>query len=119
MASWWDLPYHRCPLPWALRGCSLWLVQEPRDPETGTDPLPASRGQGFGAALGHLSLPLAGGAQLCALPSRTLLMGKSESPMGMERASPPAQKRRGFLEWALLLLVTAALVLGILYSRGE
>ncbi|XP_048639734.1 membrane metallo-endopeptidase-like 1 isoform X5 [Marmota marmota marmota] len=120
MASWWDLPYHRCPLPWALRGCSLWLVQEPRDPETGTDPPPASRGQGFGAALGHLSLPLAGGAQLCALPSRTLLMGKSESPVGMERASPPVQTRRGFLEWALLLLVTAALVvLGILYSRGK
>ncbi|KAM5160835.1 membrane metallo-endopeptidase-like 1 [Callospermophilus lateralis] len=47
-------------------------------------------------------------------------MGKSESPMGMERASPTAQKRRGLLERALLLLVTAGLVvLGILYSRGK
>nr|XP_020027059.1 membrane metallo-endopeptidase-like 1 isoform X2 [Castor canadensis] len=51
-------------------------------------------------------------------------MGKSESPMGMvERAGQPKQKRRGFLEGGLLLLlllVTGALVaLGVLYSRGK
>ncbi|XP_073937646.1 membrane metallo-endopeptidase-like 1 isoform X2 [Castor canadensis] len=50
-------------------------------------------------------------------------MGKSESPMGMvERAGQPKQKRRGFLEGGLLLLlllVTGALVaLGVLYSRA-
>jgi hypothetical protein len=44
--------------------------------------------------------------------------------MGMvERAGQPKQKRRGFLEGGLLLLlllVTGALVaLGVLYSRGE
>uniref|UniRef100_A0A8D2AFB6 Membrane metalloendopeptidase like 1 n=1 Tax=Sciurus vulgaris TaxID=55149 RepID=A0A8D2AFB6_SCIVU len=50
-------------------------------------------------------------------------MGKSESPVGMERAGQSEQKRRGFLEWGLLLLlllVTGALVvLGVLYSRGK
>ncbi|XP_047421099.1 membrane metallo-endopeptidase-like 1 [Sciurus carolinensis] len=50
-------------------------------------------------------------------------MGKSESPVGMERAGQSEQRRRGFLEWGLLLLlllVTGALVvLGVLYSRGK
>ncbi|XP_054955038.2 membrane metallo-endopeptidase-like 1 isoform X10 [Pan paniscus] len=61
-----------------------------------------------------------------ALPSRALLMGKSEGPVGMvESAGRAGQKRPGFLEGGLLLLlllVTAALVaLGVLYAdrRGK
>ncbi|XP_005404215.1 PREDICTED: membrane metallo-endopeptidase-like 1 isoform X2 [Chinchilla lanigera] len=51
-------------------------------------------------------------------------MRNSESPVGMvDRAGPAGQKRRGFLERGLLLLlllVTGALVtLGVLYSRGK
>uniref|UniRef100_A0A2K5C286 Membrane metalloendopeptidase like 1 n=1 Tax=Aotus nancymaae TaxID=37293 RepID=A0A2K5C286_AOTNA len=51
-------------------------------------------------------------------------MGKSESPVGMvESAGRAGQKRPGFPEWGLLLLlVTAALVaLGVLYAdrRGD
>lgn len=59
-------------------------------------------------------------------PFRDLVMGRPESPMGMvEIAGPSGQKRPGFLEGVLLLLlllVTGALVtLGVLYahSRGE
>ncbi|KFO31779.1 hypothetical protein H920_06820 [Fukomys damarensis] len=51
------------------------------------------------------------------------MMGKPDSPVGMvDRADPAGQKRQGFLERGLLLLlllVTGALVaLGILYSRS-
>uniref|UniRef100_H0VFW5 Membrane metalloendopeptidase like 1 n=1 Tax=Cavia porcellus TaxID=10141 RepID=H0VFW5_CAVPO len=51
-------------------------------------------------------------------------MGKAESPVGMvDRASLAGQKRQGFLERGLLLLlllVMGALVaLGVLYSRGK